>query len=73
MIVVIILLMMKFKIGNFLTVWMGVNLFPLYIYQRLPMIVLSNYITCNPYILFVLSFALACAIVPVYKRIQINI
>lgn len=69
----IILLMMKVKIGNGFLIWLGANLFPLYIYQRLPMIVLSTYFSLNPYVFIVLSFALTCAIVPIYKKIQIKL
>jgi hypothetical protein len=36
----IILLTMKIRISNKIIIWLGVNLFPLYIYQRIPMIVL---------------------------------
>lgn len=73
MIGTIVLLMMKIKIGNTFLVWLGVNLFPLYIYQRIPLIIISTYITCNPSILFSVGFALTCAIIPVYKKIQIKL
>ncbi len=33
---------MKLRIGNKPLYWLGANLFPLYIYQRIPMIVLSH-------------------------------
>lgn len=73
MIAIIVLLMMNLKIGNSFLIWMGVNLFPLYIYQRIPMIIISTYFTCNPFILFTASFALTCALVPLYKKIQIQL
>ena len=38
----ILLLTMKFEIKNKFLVWCGMNLFPLYIYQRIPMIILSS-------------------------------
>ena len=38
----IMLLTMKFNIKNKFLVWCGMNLFPLYIYQRIPMIILSS-------------------------------
>lgn len=38
----IITLSMKIKINNSLLIWSGKNLFPLYIYQRVPMIILSS-------------------------------
>ena len=38
----IIMLSMKIKINNAVLIWAGKNLFPLYIYQRIPMIILSS-------------------------------
>lgn len=38
----IVMLTMKFKINNTILIWAGKNLFPLYIYQRIPMIILSS-------------------------------
>lgn len=38
----VVLLTMKFQVQSVFLDWMGMNLFPLYIYQRLPMIVLSE-------------------------------
>lgn len=37
-----VLLTMKFRINSNLLIWFGKNLFPLYIYQRFPMILLSS-------------------------------
>lgn len=39
---VVVLCTMKFKINNQMLLWCGRNLFPLYIYQRVPMIILSS-------------------------------
>lgn len=68
-----LLVMMRFKISNKFIIWLGLNLFPLYIYQRLPMILVSNYITCNPYLFYTLCFLITCAIVPVFKKIQVKL
>lgn len=38
----IVLCSMKFKVNSSLLLWCGRNLFPLYIYQRIPMIILSS-------------------------------
>lgn len=38
----IVLLTMKIKVNNAALIWAGKNLFPLYIYQRVPMIILSS-------------------------------
>jgi len=39
---IIIILSMKIKINNLILIWAGKNLFPLYIYQRIPMIIFSS-------------------------------
>lgn len=38
----VVMLTMKIRINNPILIWAGKNLFPLYIYQRIPMIVLSS-------------------------------
>lgn len=38
----IVMLTMKIKVNNAVLIWSGKNLFPLYIYQRVPMIILSS-------------------------------
>lgn len=38
----VVMLTMKFRINNSVLIWSGNNLFPLYIYQRVPMIILSS-------------------------------
>ena len=38
----IIMLSMKIKINNTILIWAGKNLFPLYIYQRIPMIIFAS-------------------------------
>ena len=35
---IVVLLTMKISIGNKVLIWIGANLFPLYVYQRLPML-----------------------------------
>ena len=39
---VVVLLTMKVKFNNQCLIWLGQNLFPLYIYQRVPMIILTS-------------------------------
>lgn len=41
---IVVMITMKVRIGNPVLQWFGINLFPLYIYQRLPMIALQNYL-----------------------------
>lgn len=38
----VVMLTMKIKVNNAILIWSGKNLFPLYIYQRIPMIILSS-------------------------------
>ena len=40
--ITIVIITMKLRIGNKPLYWLGANLFPLYIYQRIPMIMLSH-------------------------------
>ena len=62
------------SIGNKILVWLGRNLFPLYIYQRVPMIVLANVaagaLTFNPYYFIPLSLLLTLPFAELYKRIE---
>lgn len=59
----------KIKINNVVLRWVGKNLFPLYIFQRLPMIVLGrvDYMQNNPYIFFICSLIITVAITVVYN------
>lgn len=72
-IMISLLIMMKFKISNKFIVWLGVNLFPLYIYQRWPMILFAPYLSNNPYLFFSITFVLSCALVFVYKKIEVKL
>ena len=61
-VLLIILLTMKFKTGNPVLLWLGSNVFPIYIYQRIPMIVMTKmvgegFVCCYPY-----AFILICMI-----------
>ncbi len=65
--IIVLLLTMKIRIRNKYLIWMGAHLFPLYIYQRLPMIALSNYnkgewISSNLHLYVIISFATTCLI-----------
>lgn len=73
-----VLLIMKVKTGNAVLQWLGVNLFPIYIYQRIPMIVITNLagkgFVCNyPYVFIVSCFAVTCMIVWGYKFWRIKL
>lgn len=68
----LVLLTMKIQIGNKWLYWLGVNLFPLYIYQRLPMIALYEisdgaFIKSYPCLFLFISFVLTVAIAFLYR------
>lgn len=70
--VVIVLLTMKIKTGNAILQWLGINLFPIYIYQRLPMIALSKlagggFICAYPYVFMITCLVVACVIAWGYR------
>ena len=74
----IVLLTMKVRIGNKALFWFGSNLFPLYIYQRMPMIVIrhlaGDMFLCNyPYLYVVACFLMTCIIAWGYKYWQIKL
>ncbi|MBO4475124.1 MAG: acyltransferase family protein [Bacteroidales bacterium] len=76
--VVMVLLLMRIRVGNPVLSWCGRNLFPIYVYQRLVMIPLAHYdpfgITCRAPLLFVLvSCGLSLLIVPLCNRIRIKL
>ena len=58
----VVTLTMKVKIGNAVLRWLGANLFPLYIYQRMPMIMIRElagreWLATNPYLFVLISMA----------------
>ncbi len=61
--IITVLFTMKVKTGNAVLMWLGMNVFPIYIYQRIPMIAIGNLaggdFVCNyPYVfVFVCSIA----------------
>lgn len=74
----VLLLTMKIKTGNIVLSWLGVNLFPIYIYQRIPMIAIAELagvrFVCNyPYVFIVSCFVITCLIVWGYKFWRIKI
>lgn len=69
----ILLIMMKSRIQNKVLGWFGINLFILYIYQRIPMIVLSVYFDLSPFIFIILSVIISCLLVPVLNKIQLRL
>lgn len=68
-----ILIVRRLSIRNGFLVWAGSNLFPLYIYQRLPMIMLAPSLAEYPYIYIPVTFFISCALVFGFKHIQIRL
>lgn len=70
--ILLVLITMKVQIYNNTLVWLGANLFPLYIYQRLPMIGLkefagNDWICHNAYLYIVLCLTITFLISYFYK------
>lgn len=73
----VVLLSMKFQVKSKSLVWLGKNLFPLYIYQRIGMIILSRinggeFIANSPYPYIVLCAMMTLLFGWTYKYIQIK-
>lgn len=69
----IVILTMKIRVGNQLLYWCGFSLFPLYIYQRLPMIGLrriagDEWVCGHPNIFIGACFVLAVGIALLYNK-----
>lgn len=74
----IVIITMRFKIKNKALYWLGVHLFPFYIYQRIPMIVLSNvgeqdWIAQYPYSFIALSLLITIIISYYFKNWQVRL
>jgi len=68
----------KFIVGNTILLWLGKNLFPIYIYQRFAMILFANIFnqTTHPfysYIYVIVSFALTLLFAWFYHKIEIKL
>ena len=75
---VIVLLLMKVRVGNPALEWLGRNLFPIYVYQRLPMMVLAFFnpfgiLTECPVVFVLASTALTLLLVPLTRRLQVRL
>lgn len=73
----IICVTMKLKISNSVLLWCGINLFPLYIYERLPMIFIEHewesLISTYPHLFLLLSFIVTIIISWAYKFWKITL
>lgn len=74
----ILLITLKVKIGNPILIWLGMNLFPIYIYQRLSMMILTELypntlVGAHPVGFFALCFLSTVVIAYCYKWFCINL
>ena len=67
----VVVLTSKIRIQNRLLIWLGMNLFPLYIYQRLPMLTINelcpSIVTLYPIVFYLTSFLITIVIAASYK------
>ena len=71
----IVVISMKIKVGNKALIWCGTKLFPLYIYQRIPMIFLSTFdggtfVTQHPFAYVWTCLVITIAIAFLYRSIS---
>ena len=60
---IVLLITMKIKINSQILLWCGKNLFPIYIYQRIPMIILSNFSEGAFVINYPVTYAIVCMVI----------
>ena len=67
----IVVLTRKIRINNFILEWIGKNLFPLYMFQRIPMMLLIKieFMKNNTYLYFVLSLMATITITFIYNAL----
>lgn len=75
---IVVLATMKIKTGNRFLRWSGLCVFPIYIYQRLPMRAFGHWagdawISLNPYLFILLCAAITAGIAYCYKYWQIKL
>lgn len=75
---IVVLLTMKFRINSPVLIWCGKNLFPLYIYQRVAMIVLSSikdgaFAACYPVLFTASCFVITVVITMAYRFIAVKL
>ena len=66
---IILMITRKIEIKNTFFKWIGKNLFPMYIFQRLPMMVLNRneFMRENPYLFFIIAFIATIGITFIYN------
>lgn len=75
----VVVVTMRFRLGNRVICWLGENLFPLYIYQRIPMILFANvlgssFLSLHPY-LYVVVCVVVTLLISLYlwPRIRVRV
>lgn len=75
--VLILLITMRVKVQNAVLLWLGTNLFPLYIYQCLPMLIISetnpSFVASHAILFCAVCFAVTVLIAWVYRYLKITI
>lgn len=71
----VVLLLKTFSIGNPVLLWLGENLFPLYVLQRIPMTLIAHYNPWNitgahPILFVAVCLILTLLMVPLYNRVK---
>lgn len=70
--IIVLLLTVRIRFKSKALIWLGLNLFPLYIYQRVPMVLLSKwdngeFMLTNPYIYVILCAVLTLPFVYLFR------
>lgn len=72
----VVLLTLRIRIENRFLIWLGTQLFPLYIYQRLPMMTINelspSIITLYPIVFFIASFLVTTVIAYFFKYWKVS-
>ena len=75
--ILVLMITLKCSVGNSVLEWFGKNLFPVYIYMRLPMMVIEHkypeLIAVQPAVFILISLALTVLIASLYKFWQIRL
>lgn len=75
--ILVVAITMRVRVENPVLVWLGANLFPIYIYQRVPMMVTAelfpSFVASQAVLFCVICFAVTLAIACAYKYIKISV
>ncbi len=71
----IVIISMKVNVGNKALIWVGLKLFPIYIYQRLPMIALKEFdngqfVSQHPYLYICICFLITLIIAYAFRSVS---